>query len=220
MTTTREDLQPEAGTPEIQPPPALIRENSGFNPPATVLVGCLLAATGAFLMLLGTTALRLPRGAQLSFGMQISKMVLGLMVSGAGVGMILLAPWSRNVVRAMLVVGGLLLPLYPWEANPLGIGLFEVLSRAIDWEFAWTFRGLVFLTSTILVGYLSRPSVARAFENGGVEARFEGYVCAGCNGTEEHYRKEGCDVCGGPLFEQYRSPGGFCYLREVRSPVG
>jgi hypothetical protein len=74
---------------------------------------------------------------------------------------------------------------------------------------------MVFLTSMIILGYLSRPSVAWAFEHGGVKAEFEGYVCAGCNTSVRSYRKEGCDVCGGPFFKQYRSAGGFCYIREA-----
>lgn len=187
---------------------------TGFHPPATVAVAGLLAAAGLVLVVLGTPVLKLPRGIQLPLGAELAKLLLGAILLGAGAGLYMLRPWSRNLARLLVGVGGLLAPLYPWHSNPLHLRAFDKLALAIDWEFAWTFRGLVFLGSLVVVAYLSRRSVAYALEHGGVPAVFEGYVCVGCNGQVDAVPPEGCEVCGGPFYEQYRSLGGVCYLRE------
>lgn len=204
----------EAGGHNEGEAPRGLAEGSGFHPPASVAIACLMVGTGTGVLAVGTPVLRLPGGISLSDGMQLIKSLLGLMILGSGLGLYLLRPWARRAVIGLIFLGGILVPLYGWESNLLELGFIEKLKRYIDWEFAWTFRGILFVTSAVVLGYLRRPSVAWALEHGGVPVRFEAFVCAGCNQQVEAMPKDGCEVCGGPLFEQYRSAGGVAYLRE------
>lgn len=194
--------------------PAGLAEDSGFNPPASVAISALMVATGTAVLLIGTPVIRLPGGIRLSDGMQLTKSLVGALILVSGAGLYLLQPWARRAAMILIFLGGILVPLYGWDSNLLQLEVVEKLKRQIDWEFAWTFRGILFVTSAIVLGYLRRPSVAWALENGGVPARFEAFVCAGCNQQVEVIPEEGCEICGGPLFEQYRSAGGVAYLRE------
>jgi hypothetical protein len=194
-----------------------VAEGSGFHPPASVAIACLMVGTGTGVLIVGTPIIRLPGGISLSDGMLLVKGLLGLMILAAGVGLYTLQPWARKAVIGLIFAGGILVPLYGWESNLLQLDFIEKLKRQIDWEFAWTLRGLLFVTSAVVLGYLRRPSVAWALEHGGVPARFEAYVCAGCNQQVQEVPEEGCEICGGPLFEQFRSAGGVAYLRELEA---
>lgn len=194
--------------------PGGLAEGSGFHPPASVAIACLMVAVGTGVFVVGTPVIRLPGGIRLSEAMQLIKGLLGLMIVVAGAGLYLLQPWARRAVMILVFLGGVVVPLYGWESNLLQLDFVDKLRRQIDWEFAWTLRGLLLVTSVVVIGYLRRPSVVFALENGGVPVRFEAFVCAGCNQQVETIPEDGCQICGGPLYEQYRSVGGVAYLRE------
>lgn len=178
-------------------------QGSGYHPPATIALALAMVAVGCGIIALGTSVLKTPGGAPLSTGMMVFKGLAGLMVIGAGAGLYMLAPWSRAACRFLILVGGVLLPLYPLQ------------TKFIDWEFLTTLRMMLVLTSLVAVLYLSRTSVAYALENGGVPVRFEGYYCAGCNAPFPEHPGEDCAHCGGPIFRIYRSVGGVAYAREA-----
>ncbi len=195
------------------PHPQDLLKNSGMLPPEVVAVSILLVGVGALILIVGTSALRLP-GLVLSVGMQAAKTLVGLIVISAGVGLYWIKPWSRNVVRCLIFVGGILVPLYGWESNIFHLSFVKTLTQLVDWEFAWTARGIVLLTSAVIFGYLSRPSIAWAFENGGEAARFKGFVCVGC-GQESHELADGsCIICGGGQYAQFMTLSGVSHLRE------
>lgn len=197
---------PEDGLSTPEPP------GTGFHPPAVVALACIFLGAGVLIGVVGTRAIRLP-GIQVPLGYQLAKGLLGLMVAMIGVGLYRIRLWALPAAELSLLTVAAL-STFSWHGNRLGLELFDKLARFVDWEFAYTLRGMTFLTALILVVYLRRPSVRWAFRHGGVPARFEGFVCAGCNAPYAEDQPDGCGNCEGPVFALYRSAGGVAYIRD------
>lgn len=175
---------------------------TGLHPPAVALLGGAMILVGIGTAVIGTPALKLPGVVGLPTPVHLAKSLLGLWIAATGIGLLGLKRWARPTAVAMIGLGGIVIPLYPWT------------TIYVDWEFLLLLRAMTVLTSTIAVAYLCRPSITAAFAEGGVPVVSEGFYCAACNAIHGAKRPDECPHCGGPIYELLRSPSGVAYARE------
>lgn len=199
----------ESGADEA-PAATSLREGSGFHPPAVIALACAFLGAAALVAVIGTPVLKLPGRSGLSPTAHGAKLLLATVLGSVGAGLFALRPQALAMARVFVAIGGVLVPL----GLLLGVDQTPVY-KYIDWEFLWSLEALVATTGAIALAYLMRPSVAYAFEHGGVPVEHEGYYCAACNAPFEVGKDAGCPYCEGPVFALYRSPGGVAYAREL-----